>query len=229
MPFRFEPTQIIPGMQLERDLGLYGDLAQQCLGLPPTCVMLNFMGSNAHDLFRRRAACREDWMAFQAAFTERWPEIVGRGSRARRAVSALATGSRHGAARQWSPTMPEILFGSALIAMAAPYVRIVGDAALPMQRSPTGHVPRADLAITSSAAVTVTTRVEVVGMLDRDRRPRTMEGAKYVTSLPGRLQRYTDAGIPPPIVVFMDELVDPGLRAEAVRRVLKPVINPLLD
>ena len=206
--FSFDPRPIMPGRDLDNDIAIYLACYARASALP-TGPSLIFMGRGAESLFLRRSGTRDDWLAFFAEVTRRYPALVARDSEMRERVSALATGSRAGTTPVWRPTMPEICVGSALLELAQAGTKIVGDAALPGGRGEKGHVRRCDYHVVAGGAEL---RIEVLGMINRSGDPRTLDGARYAeTRLPARLEAYKALGLPPPLTIYADEAVERSL------------------
>lgn len=196
---------LIQGRELDADIGIYLSCYGRA-GVMPTGPSLLFMGDAARGLFLRRGETREAWYELLAEVERRHPTLVARNTALRACVGALATGSRAGTTPIWRPTMPEVGVGSALLELVPSCVAVVGDAPLPGGRGGRGHVRRCDFHLVSCSAEL---RIEVAGLISRTGAPPTIDGAQYAeTRLPARLASYAALGLPPPVTIYADEIVD---------------------
>ncbi len=211
-PFVYTPAPVSPGRQLDRDVEQYVECAARC-GLLPSSLSLLFVDAAAEELFLRRAETPDSWEAFRAEVVRRHPNLAARTAAVTAQVKALATGDRRGAARDWRPTTPELCVGAALLTALPVGMTLVADAALPGGRRLTGHVRRSDFVLASQKAQT---RVEVAGLVDSFGRPRTIHGARYVAeTMVARAEAYAALGLPPPVTLYADQVID-RLRLAAI-------------
>ena len=203
--FCFDPMPLIQGRELDADVGIYLACYARA-GVMPTGPSLLFMGDAARRLFLRRGETREAWYELLGEIGRRHASLVAHDAALRARVSALATGSRAGTTQTWRPTMPEVCVGSALLALAPSSVTIVGDAPLPGGRGERGHVRRCDFHVASDSAEL---RIEVAGLIGRTGVPPTIDSIHYAqTRLPARLAAYAALGLPAPVTIYADEIVD---------------------
>lgn len=204
-PFPYRSVPLLQGRQLDEDIATYLDCIARA-GLMPAALSLLFMGEAAETLFLRRAETRASWHVFAAEFARRHPDIAARDGAVLARVVAMATGSRAGTMRIWRPTTPEACLGAALLDLVPAGVTVTADAALPGGRRSSGHVRRCDFHIASRHHEE---RVEVAGLVDRAGAPRTFHGVRYIaTTMPARCEAYAALGLPPPVTLCADEVLD---------------------
>ena len=204
-PFPYDSAPLQQGRQLDEDIGAYLDCVARA-GLMPAALSLLFMGEAAETLYLRRAETRAGWNAFTAEFARRHPDIAARNGAVLARVIAMATGSRAGTMRTWRPTTPEACLGAALLDLKPTDVTVTADAALPGGRRSSGHVRRCDFHLASRHHEE---RLEVAGLVDRTGTPRTSHGVRYIAmTMPARCEAYAALGLPPPVTLCADEVLD---------------------
>ena len=199
IPFSYTPRPVVAGAELEEDFAIYAALASKCFSMPPTSTMLLFEGDLGLLLFLRRAETPESWRTFKSAFLLRFPYFDWRLTTLSCAISKLVVPHKNGRSR--NPTFPHVLFGGVLLAMLPKTVCLRVEAPI----SGDNIQRRCDFEL-RTANHRRSLRYEIFGMLSRDNGFVTKHGYDYSKRQAARLAWYAAAGLPPPFIVYADDL-----------------------
>jgi hypothetical protein len=210
VPLPFNPMPLQAGSALDEDISLYRRLCKQ-VGVPPSSSMLLLTENRqVEKLFLRRAGTPEDWHCFLSVFFYQYPRLLARMVAARAAVTVIPSGYRG----RSIPSVPEIAIGLGLLQAIGPDVTMIRNEPLP-----TLTRRRCDYSLYDRGGRCLV-RIEIAGMLDRQGRPRTLDGYRYAARQPDRIHAYKLASLAPPVIVHAGELFGVGRRRRIIARIL---------
>jgi hypothetical protein len=172
--------------ELNRDMEFYAALATG-LGHAPRPSLLLHMGSAAQDLAARRATRPEDWIPFRALVAHRYPHLQDY------ADPKANDGKR-------LDSVAELLAYNWLASFLPREVKI--------ETHPLIHSDRKFRADFLLIAGERRLYIEVLGMIQSDRKVRNDQQAAYLIRLAAKVDYYAAHGIDP-VIITADVLVDP--------------------